>query len=194
MDDYKPNSNRFKEEQKAQVPTEKKKVEKVISGTAKTRKKSGIDKVRDVFISDDAQNIKSYVMMDVLVPAIKKAISDIVTDGISMLLYGDTNRGRRSSSNYVSYDRISSRNCRDDRRDNYRTRSGYDFDDASGIYRQCRQQAQGAYRRQRPHRVAQPDGADQSCHGRREHRQVGHRLLGDALQVRQIVHTAVGGV
>lgn len=129
MDDYKPNSNRFKEEQKAQVPSEKKKVEKVISGTAKTRKKSGIDKVRDVFISDDAQNIKSYVMMDVLVPAIKKAISDIVTDGISMLLYGDTNRGRRSFSNYVSYDRISSRNSRDDRRDNYRTRSGYDFDD-----------------------------------------------------------------
>lgn len=129
VDDYKPNSNRFKEEQKAQVPAEKKKVEKVISGTVKTRKKSGIDKVRDVFISDDAQNIKSYVVMDVLVPAIKKAISDIVTDGIAMLLYGDTNRGRRSSSNYVSYDRISSRNGRDDRRDNYRTRSGYDFDD-----------------------------------------------------------------
>lgn len=129
VDDYKPNSNRFKEEQKAQVPAEKKKVEKVINGTVKTRKKSGIDKVRDVFISDDARNIKSYVVMDVLVPAIKKAISDIVTDGIAMLLYGDTNRGRRSYSNYVSYDRISSRNGRDDRRDNYRTRSGYDFDD-----------------------------------------------------------------
>ena len=35
---------------------------------------------------------------------------------------------------------------------------------------------------------------NQSCHGRREHRQVGHRLLGDALQVRQIVYLAVGGV
>lgn len=38
-----------------------------------------------MFISEDAGNIKSYVVLDVLVPAIKKAIADIVTGGIDML-------------------------------------------------------------------------------------------------------------
>lgn len=129
MNDFKPNSHRFKEEQKESA--EKKKVEKVISGKVKTKKKSEISKFADVFISEDASNVKSYIFMDVLVPAIKKAISDIVTDGIDMILYGETGRTKkRSSSNssYISYNRYSDR--RDDRRSDssYRAVSRYDFE------------------------------------------------------------------
>jgi hypothetical protein len=129
MNDFKPNSHRFKEEQKESA--EKKKVEKVISGKVKTKKKSEISKFADVFISEDASNVKSYIFMDVLVPAIKKAISDIVTDGIDMILYGETGRTKkRSSSNssYISYNRYSDR--RDDRRNDssYRAVSRYDFE------------------------------------------------------------------
>lgn len=101
MDDYKPNSNRFKEEQKKAA---EKKVEKVVTGKATVRKKSALSKIADEFISDDAKNIKSYVIGDVLIPAFKKAISDIVTNGIDMILYGGSmGKSKRSSADRVSY-------------------------------------------------------------------------------------------
>lgn len=123
MEDYKSNSHRSKELAKTENPvTIKKDIQPIAK--AKTKKKN---KLVDTFISEDAQNIKSYILMDVLVPAIKKAVSDIVTDGISMLLYGDTSHGSKrstSSASYVSYNRYS------DRREEPRiTRSGYSYDD-----------------------------------------------------------------
>lgn len=126
MEDYKSNSHKSKEQTKALE--ERKKVEKVVKGTVKTRKKSEISKMADVFISEDVKNVKSYVLMDVLVPAVKKAISDIVTNGIDMILYGSTGSGRkRSTADYVSYRQYSDK--RDRPVDNYRTRSGYSYDD-----------------------------------------------------------------
>ena len=122
MEDYKPNSHRYKEEQKK--TTEDKKIEKVVSGKTKTKKKSEISKLADVFISEDVNNVKSYVLMDVLVPAIKKAISDIVTNGIDMILYGETGRrNKNNSASYVSY-RNYSDNRRDDRGYSERQRTG----------------------------------------------------------------------
>lgn len=137
MENYKPNSHKYKEENK-QLPAtteEKPKVEKVITGKVKTKKKSQVTKFADIFISEDAANVKSYVFMDVLVPAIKKAISDIVTDGIDMILYGGTGQSRKrsggSNATYVSYRNYSDRDRRDDRRrdDGYRSRSRYSFED-----------------------------------------------------------------
>lgn len=110
MNDYKPNSNRFKEEQK------EKKIEKVVTGQISTRKKNGLVKFKDEIISGDAKNVKSYIFGEVLIPAMKKAIQDIVTDGIDIILNGET-RGRSKRS---SADRVSYRNYYDDRqpRDN----------------------------------------------------------------------------
>ena len=54
--DYKPNSNRYKKAQK-NVPAEKKKVEKVVTGNVKTRRKSGVSKLKDTFISEDISMI-----------------------------------------------------------------------------------------------------------------------------------------
>ena len=54
-----------------------------------------MQKFADVFISEDVNNVKSYIVMDVLVPAIKKAISDIVTNGIDMILYGKLGNQKR---------------------------------------------------------------------------------------------------
>ena len=125
MEDYKSNSHRSKELAKIENPVATKKDIQPIA-KAKTKKKN---KLVDTFISEDAQNIKSYILMDVLVPAIKKAVSDIVTDGISMLLYGDTSHGGKrstSSASYVSYNCYSDRDRRNDVRT---TRSGYSYDD-----------------------------------------------------------------
>ena len=120
-----PNSKKFKEEQ---AEKERKKVDKVIQGTARTRKKSELSKLSDIFISEDVSNVKSYVLMDVLVPAIKKAISDIVTNGIDMILYGESGRKRSSSStNYVSYRDYSKRD--DNRGSSSARRSGFEYDD-----------------------------------------------------------------
>lgn len=127
MNDFKPNSHRFKEEQKAEVAAENKRIEKVISGTAKV-KKNEVRRFADIFISEDVKNVKSYVLMDVLVPAIKKAISDIVTNGIDMILYGESGRPKKSGSSYVSYD--SSYRRETDRRDRGTAgRVGYRYDD-----------------------------------------------------------------
>lgn len=60
--------------------------------TVKRKKKSEISKFSQTFISDDAKNVKSYVVDDVLVPSVKKAIADIVSNGINMILYGETRR------------------------------------------------------------------------------------------------------
>lgn len=138
VEDYKPNSHKSKEKAVVTEKTEKK-VEKVVNGTVKTKKKSEINKVKDLFISEDAANVKSYILMDVLVPAVKKAISDIVTDGISMILFGTTgNRSSRGNSSFISYDKFSRRE--DDRRYGItRTRSGYNFDD---IYLESRGEAE----------------------------------------------------
>ena len=128
MNDYKPNSHRFKEEQNE--PVREKKVEKVVHGVVKTKKRSEMNKLADVFISEDVKNVKSYVLMEVLVPAIKKAISDIVTNGIDMILYGETSRSNRK--NYAGG--VSYRNYydqRNDHRPSETTRTRYDYADVT---------------------------------------------------------------
>lgn len=128
MENYKPNSHKSKSEE---AQTERPKFEKVIRGNAKVKEKSGVRKFTDVFISEDASSVKSYIFADVLVPAVKKLVSDIVKDGIEIVLYGGTSgRNRRSGgsrADYISYDRFSDR--RDDRRDyrEPRTKTAYSY-------------------------------------------------------------------
>lgn len=124
MEDYKANSHKSKAEAEKK---EKEKITPVVKGNKK--KQSVTRKLADNFVSDDVHNVKSYVIMDVLIPAAKKAISDIVTNGIDMILYGESGRTKkRSSSDYISYNRYSSRD-RDRDYDRGRTRSGYSYDD-----------------------------------------------------------------
>lgn len=107
--DYTPNSHRSKETQKP-VPAEKK-IQKVVSGQVKTKKKSEFNKLADIFLPEDVSDVKSYILMDVLIPAAKKLIDDVVTGGIHMWLYGSSGRGKSNSSSGVSY--VSYRNYSD---------------------------------------------------------------------------------
>lgn len=127
MQDYKPNSHRFKEEQKSTSTTERRKVDKVVSGTAKVRKKSEIRKLADNFISEDIQNIKSYVVTEVLIPTIKNTIWDTFTNSLDMVLFGGTGRNRRNTT----AGRVSYRNYYDQgsERSSDRARVGYSVDD-----------------------------------------------------------------
>ena len=127
MAEYPANSHRSKE-LATEGRSEERKVQKVVSGKV-TTKKNEVRKLTDIFISEDARNVKSYIFMDVLVPAIKKAISDIVTDGIDMILYGGSGSGRKTKpSNNVSYRNYyeSPRNSMPSRNDPQRSRFDYD--------------------------------------------------------------------
>ncbi len=123
MENYPSNSHKAREE------VAEKKVEKVVSGKTSTKKKSGIRKLSDTFLSEDVSNVKSYIFSEVLLPAAKKLVSDIVTNGIDMLLYGEI-KNKKGNSSKVSYSRYY-----DDRRDrsrDYRSpvvRNNFDYDE-----------------------------------------------------------------
>jgi len=98
-ENYKGNSHKEKEQ-------EEKKVERVAKG--KVKKRSEVKKMADVFMAEDVTSVKDYIIMDVLLPAAKKAISDMVTSGIDMILYGETrshgkDRDRGSRVSYTKY-------------------------------------------------------------------------------------------
>lgn len=92
--DLRPNSHKYKAEQAKQAEQEKK-VEKIVTGKVITKKKTGFQKIADSFINEDMPKVKDYILKDVLVPSLKKAISDIVRNGIDMLLYGETSSSRK---------------------------------------------------------------------------------------------------
>ena len=124
MNDIKPNSHKYKTEN-----TEKKKIEPVVKSGAKLRKKNELQKVAGSIISEDAKSVKSYILMDVLVPAIKDAIEDIVTNGIRMLLRGDTSARRSGPSGGISHISYNKAYDRRDRSSLDRPRGVMDFDD-----------------------------------------------------------------
>lgn len=118
----KPNSHKAKAEQRERQ-------QKIVNGPVKVRKKSGLTKFSDVFIAEDAGNVKSYIFSDVLIPAVKKLISDIVKDGVEMFLYGGTggrDKSKGYKGSYVSYDKYADPR---DRRPAPRSRGVYDYDD-----------------------------------------------------------------
>ena len=109
MQDYKPNSNRFKTEQKE---IEKKEVRKVVKGKATVKKKGGVSKLTDSFISEEASNVGNYIWTELVLPTIKQTLVDAIRNSAEMIFLGkvSSGRGRGSSggsSNYVSYDRFS---------------------------------------------------------------------------------------
>ena len=131
MSDYKPNSHKYREGQNGSSD-DKKKVEKIVKGTVKTKKKSELSKFAGSIISEEANNVGSYIIGEVLIPTICKTIVDIISDSVNMIFLGKTgsrrNDSRSTNTHYVSYRSYS--DSRDDRRyDNSRSLAGYSYDD-----------------------------------------------------------------
>lgn len=128
--EYKPNSHKYREEQSKALP-EKKRVEKVVKGTVKTRKKSEARKLADIFVAEDISTVKTYLVQDLLIPAIKNTILDLIVEGATIIFKGESgHRDRRSTSEYVSYGKYLERNRDDDRHHSVtRSRTSYDYDD-----------------------------------------------------------------
>jgi len=106
------------------------KVTKVATGTV--RKKSFLNKVGSMFFGSDTDNVGSYILYDVLIPAAKNTLSEMVSSGIEMLLFGEsrsTNTRRDKGKSYVSYNSIYRDRDRDRDRSDYRIRATHRFDD-----------------------------------------------------------------
>lgn len=104
----------------------KKEIKKVASATK--RKKSMAKKFKEAFVGEDGddQSVADYILYDVLVPAAKNTISDMVTGGIEMILYGErrgsSRMNRDRGRSYVNYSGYSTRRNDDRARNGSRVR------------------------------------------------------------------------
>lgn len=111
MENYPSNSIKSRTRSENAEP-EKKTVSKVIVGNVKTVKKKGLRKILGAFVSDDISDVKSYVWCNVILPAIKRTISDAV----EVALNGETSKKNRVSSYLGSYRRSYGADGNDTRR------------------------------------------------------------------------------
>ena len=128
MEDFKGNSYKAKDNQEKNTD---KQIKKVVTGQAKVKKKSDFQRFAELFVPEDVGSVKDYIIMDVIVPSAKKAISDVITTGIDMMLYGEAGapRSRNSSrESRVSYGSYYSRKG-DTIPDSSRSRTGYSYDE-----------------------------------------------------------------
>ena len=130
MEEYAPNSHASKEQKPLvdkPAPVQKK-VSPVVSGTAKIKKKSEGRKILDIFLSSDINSVKTYVIYDVLFPAVKRFLSDSVD---AFLYPGGDNPRRKTAASKVSYTSYYGRDRDRDRRSDppSRERRGIDYDD-----------------------------------------------------------------
>ena len=66
-------------------------------------------KFKEAFISEDIVDVTDYLFMDVFIPALKKLIEDVLTNGIRALFYGSAAKSKSSVSYLTPYDKISSK-------------------------------------------------------------------------------------
>lgn len=103
--------------QKARVPDEPKKIERVTSAKVGRGKRRLGKQFKETFVTgDDARGVMEYVIIDIIVPEIKDLFVDVVQSGIERWVHGGDNRrvrrGRIPSTTYdnvgrVAYDSIS---------------------------------------------------------------------------------------
>ena len=122
---YPPNNRRANKE-------EKPKFEKVITGDVVQKKKSLGQKLAETFTGDDIEHVGEYVFFEVIVPATKSLIQDVITESTSRMLFGESARrvSTRPTGSYTSYNRYYSedRRKREEPRDiSRRGRSQHDF-------------------------------------------------------------------
>lgn len=132
-DQFPPNSNSRKE-----VTPKKPRAEKVVKGRVIRKKRSMSSRLKDIFVEENVDSVGTYLMVDVLIPAAKNLLVDMVTEGVQRMTFGDSNKrySRPSSSSnrgYTSYSSMSkpsySAGSSSRREVNHHTRATHSFDD-----------------------------------------------------------------
>lgn len=100
--DYPSNAQNKKQEPKAATSKPEKQAP-IVTGEVKVRKQSLASRVVHDFVVDDMPSVIQYVVMDVMLPAAKRTIADVVAQGIERMLYGDQAPARGARTGYTSY-------------------------------------------------------------------------------------------
>ncbi len=93
---------------------EEKKVERVTTHDAVKRKRPLSSRLKEMFFGSDARSVGVYIVADILVPAIKDIIGDVISKGVDRALWGEGPTGRRPSrgsipsNGHTQYNRYSS--------------------------------------------------------------------------------------
>ena len=88
---------------------EKKKIDKIVSGEVKVKEKGIGRKLADIFFSEDAGKVKSYIVSEVIIPAVKDTIVDVVKNAVDIIFYGEgktRNTRKGGGETYVSYSKF----------------------------------------------------------------------------------------
>ncbi len=128
MEQYKSNSHKSK----ANDVAKEKEITQIVSGDIKRKKKSGLQKFANDFISEDIDNVKSYVWTEIVLPNIKDIAFNSLRTAFEMFIYGNDNQNRsnRNRQSRTSYERCYYDNeNRRERNSRNRGRVGYNFDD-----------------------------------------------------------------
>ena len=122
MENYRSNSHKSREAARQ----EEKKVEKVISGSASVQKKSELRRFADIFVSEDAGDVKDYLIWDILV---RRGLHDMITSVADMVFgKGRTTVSTTSGASRVNYRAYYEPETRS-RPGQTVARTGYAFDD-----------------------------------------------------------------
>lgn len=137
INDFEPNSQKYRMEKAvkdAPNAPETHKVEKVVSGATTKRKRSLLKRFADIFLTEDVGDVKTYLIYDVLVPAIKENIVDLINSAAGMLFFGEASRRPRKAANgtgsKINYGGYFNSGERREKMPNYsRSRIAHNFDD-----------------------------------------------------------------
>lgn len=103
INSFKPNSHKYNE-----ASEEPKKLPNIdVSSKVELREKSLGSKFKDTFISSEVKDVKSYIWLDVVVPAIQDMIIDSVKNAVEMIFGGRSGKASRSNARSKGGDNVS---------------------------------------------------------------------------------------
>ena len=105
MDEYVSNSDKSRNNVNKVEKIPEKRVGSVVSGQTVVQKKTGFGKFKESIIAEDMHSVGSWLLTNVVYKSIKKFVYDMVTNGIDMILYGETSTARSNNNNIskISY-------------------------------------------------------------------------------------------
>jgi hypothetical protein len=93
-EEFPPNSD----ESKKASPRGEPKVDPVVTGGAKRRRKSLRRQFKETFVAGDAKSAGTWVIFEVLLPGAREVVAESITQGVERIIFGSSKR--RSGSLY----------------------------------------------------------------------------------------------
>lgn len=109
MNELPSNSNTPRQPQE-----EEKRATKIVTGAVTRQKKGPGKKFAELFVASEGRSVGTYIVMDIIVPAIKDIIADVVSQGVERMLFGEARSTSRrtgrppQSQTHVNYRQYSS--------------------------------------------------------------------------------------